>query len=160
MDITDAQWEVVAPLLAEKEFITNRRGRPLRHPREVLNGVLWVLRAGAPWQDMPERYPPYQTCHRRFQTWPRAGGLRDNLVALAEDLVERGKLKLDEAFIDGSFVGAKKLAILSALRSAGKGPRSWQSQTALVFLSPLALRALRPQRSPSSRTPSKSTGHR
>jgi transposase len=46
---------------------TRERGRPWRQAREVLDGVLWVLRTGAPWRDLPERYPSYQTCHRRFQ---------------------------------------------------------------------------------------------
>jgi transposase len=40
-----------------------------------MNGVLWVLRTGAPWRDVPSRYPPYQTCHRRFQLWQRSGRL-------------------------------------------------------------------------------------
>jgi len=43
------------------------RGRPWRDTRAVVNGVLWILRTGAPWHDLPNRYPPYQTCHRRFQ---------------------------------------------------------------------------------------------
>jgi transposase len=43
------------------------RGRPWRDARAVLNGVLWVLRTGAPWHDLPDRYPPYHTCDRRFQ---------------------------------------------------------------------------------------------
>ena len=58
----------------------------------VLNGILWVLRTGAPWHDLPKRYTPYQTCHRRFQRW----------------IEERGGLDLSECFIDGTFVGAKK----------------------------------------------------
>ncbi len=41
----------------------------MQDTREVLNGVLWVLGSGAPWHDLPEHYPPYQTCHRRFQGW-------------------------------------------------------------------------------------------
>ena len=47
------------------------RGRPARHPREVLDGILSILRTGAPWKDMPQRYPPYPICHRRFQQWVR-----------------------------------------------------------------------------------------
>ncbi|RRD66711.1 transposase, partial [Desulfovibrio sp. OH1186_COT-070] len=44
------------------------QGRPvLNEPRAILNGILWILRTGAPWKDLPERYPPYQTCHRWFQ---------------------------------------------------------------------------------------------
>ena len=72
------------------------------------NGVLWVLRTGAPWYDLLERYPPYQTCHRRFQTWVHDGTLEGILKALAQDLKERGGLDLTECFIDGTFIVAKK----------------------------------------------------
>jgi transposase len=57
---------------------------------------------------LPDRYPPYQTCHRRFQRWVREGALERVLEALARDLKERGKLDLSECFIDGTFVVAKK----------------------------------------------------
>jgi hypothetical protein len=102
----------------------------------VLDGVLWILRAGAPWHDPPDRYPPYQTCHRRFQQWQRSGLFTRSLQELAEDLLDRGKLDLSEAFIDASFSSAKKGALLSAPQNAGKAAKSWQLQTAMVFLSP------------------------
>ena len=66
MDLTDPQWTIIEPLFEEKRR-PDGRGRPWRDTRAVLNGVLWVLRTGAPWHDLPDRYPPYQTCHRRFQ---------------------------------------------------------------------------------------------
>src|SRR6202167_2759417 len=72
MDLTAAQWEKLKPLLAPKRH-SDGRGRPWRDTQAVLNGVLWVLRTGAPWHDLPDRYPPYQTCHRRFQQWQRDG---------------------------------------------------------------------------------------
>ncbi len=146
MDLTEPQWAVLGPLLPKPRLRTDRRGRPWRDPRDVLNGILWVLRTGAPWADLPERYPPYQTCHRRFQHWARDGTLTRVLRALAADLAERGKLDLSEAFIDGTFAGAQKGAPASGKPSGARGPRSWQWQTALVFLSPLASRALRPTR--------------
>jgi len=104
---------------------------------------LWVLRTGAPWHDLPSRYPPYQTCHRRFQHWQRSGLLTRLLQKLAEDLRDRGKLDLSESFIDASFSGAKKGALVSALQNAAKAAKSWQSQTAMVFLSPCTWPALR-----------------
>ena len=113
MDLTEAQWEKLKPLLAPKRR-SDGRGRPWRDARVVLNGVLWVLRTGAPWHDLPECYPPYQTCHRRFQQWQRDGTLTRLLHALAEDLRARGKLDLSETFIDASFSSAKKGALLSA----------------------------------------------
>jgi transposase len=48
------------------------------------HGILWVLRTGAPWKDLPERYPPYQTCHRRFQQWRKNGTIERVLYTLAE----------------------------------------------------------------------------
>src|SRR5436190_1299634 len=67
------------------------RGRPWKPRRSVLNGILWVLRTGAPWSDLPDRYPSYQICHRRFQQWVRSGIMRGVLEALAEDLRIRGR---------------------------------------------------------------------
>ena len=142
MHLSDAQWEVVQPLLQEKTR-GDGRGRPWRDARAVLDGVLWILRTGARWQDLPRQYPPYQTCHRRFQQWVREGRLERILHALAEDLLARGALDLEEAFIDASFSSAKKGAVVLVQRAAEKGPRSWQLPTAMVFLSPSGLRALR-----------------
>ena len=56
---------------------------------------------GACWYDMPDRYPPYQTCHRRFQLWVRSGVFRQILEALANDLRDRGGIDLSECYIDG-----------------------------------------------------------
>src|SRR5205807_8074031 len=89
MDLTDAQWAVLQPFLHPKPV--RKRGRPWQDARAVFNGILWVLRTGAPWHDLPDRYPPYQTCHRRFQQWQRDGTLTRLLHALAEDLRARGQ---------------------------------------------------------------------
>ena len=66
------------------------------------------MRTGAQWKDMPDRYPPCQTCHRRFQEWVRLGVFENILRALVRDVKERGGLDLTECFIDGSFVIVKK----------------------------------------------------
>ncbi len=147
MELTDAQWAIIEPLIPKPRRRKDGRGRPWRKPREVRGGILWVLRAGAPWKDLPEPYPPYQTCHRRFQHWCRDGTLKRVLHALAEDLYERGGIDLTECFIDATFTGAKKGALVSGRRSAGRGPRSWPLQIALVFPSPSGLRVLRRMRS-------------
>lgn len=143
MDLTDAQWAIIAPLLPKPRIRKDRRGRPWRDPRDVLNGILWILRTGAPWRDLPDRYPPHQTCHRRFQSWAKSGALEHVLQALARDLEERGKLNLSECFIDGAFAGAKKGAPWWERPSAARGPRSWQSSTAMVFLSEYGSKVLR-----------------
>ena len=134
MDLTDEQWAAIEPLLPKPRVRKDRRGRPWRDPRDVLNGILWILRTGAPWADMPSRYPPYATCFRRFQAWNESGTLKRVLQALADDLVARGKLDLTEAFIDGTHAGAKKGAFSWEKLVAALPPRSWRSQTALVFL--------------------------
>jgi transposase len=140
MELTEMQWAVVEPLLPKRE---GNMGRPERGAREVFEGILWILRTGAPWKDLPERFPPYQTCHRRFQAWSKSGTLKEALRALAQDLEERGQIDLSECFIDGTFASAKKGAVALVLQSAAKAPRSWQSRTALAFLSPSGLEALR-----------------
>jgi transposase len=86
MDLTDVQWKVLEPLIGELPRRADGRGRPWRGSRDVLNGIRWVLRTGAQWAALPERYPPYQTCHRRFQRWVRDGTLERVLEALAQDL--------------------------------------------------------------------------
>lgn len=88
----------------------------MRSGREV---KLWVLRTGAPWHDLPRRYPPYQTCHRRFQQWRRSGRLDRLLRRLAEDLRDRGHLDLTEAFVDATFA-----ATLIHCAAGGRRPPS------------------------------------
>lgn len=134
MDLTDQQWAAVEPLLPVPEVREDGRGRPWRDPRDVLNGILWILRTGAPWADMPSRYPPYSTCFRRFQSWVEDEVLQRVLQALADDLVERGKLDLTETFIDGTHAGAKRGVNLWEKLVAELPPNSWRSQTVLVFL--------------------------
>ncbi|WP_233800832.1 transposase [Paraburkholderia sp. HP33-1] len=89
-DITDEEWQRVAPLLPELRPRTELRGRPLANTRSVLNGVLWVMYSGSTWSAMPRRYPSYQTCHRRFKSWYESGVLKpvteQLLGAASEDL--------------------------------------------------------------------------
>jgi transposase len=138
MELTDEQWAVLAPLTGEMPRRADGRGRPWRSSREVLNGILWILRTGAQWADLPERYPSYQTCHRRFQRWVRDRTLERILEALAADLKIRGGLDLSECFIDGTFIMAKKGAAASEKPSGARVRSSWQWPTALVFRSPCA----------------------
>jgi hypothetical protein len=74
----------------------------------------------------------------------RQGVFRLIAHELAQDLYERGEIDIREAFIDGTFVPAKKGVLLSARQSAAKAPRSWQLQTLLVFLSPSTWKVLLP----------------
>jgi len=67
-DLTDFEWKVIKPLLPNKP-----RGVPRVDDRRVLNGIFWVLRSGAPWADVPERYGPPTTIYNRFNRWRKAG---------------------------------------------------------------------------------------
>lgn len=67
-DLMDFEWSIIKPLLPNKP-----RGVPRVNDRRVLNGIFWVLRSGAPWRDLPERYGPYTTCYNRFIRWRKAG---------------------------------------------------------------------------------------
>ena len=67
-DLSDFEWSVIEPLLPNKP-----RGVKRVDDRRVLNGIFWVLRSGAPWRDLPERYGPCTTCYNRFNRWRKAG---------------------------------------------------------------------------------------
>jgi transposase len=143
MDITDEQWDLVKTILPEDPVRDDGRGRPWSDRRKVFNGMLWILRTGAPWQDLPPRYGPYQTAHRRFQNWVRSGVMEKLLLTLAGHLQKAGGLDLKECFVDGTFVPAKKGGDRLGRPRKARGPRSWVLPTAMVFLSPCGQNALR-----------------
>jgi transposase len=140
-ELTEEQWGLVEPVLREARRADNR-DRPWHDTRSVLNGVFWVLGTGAQWRELPEKYPPYQTCHRRFQQWIRSGRLEQVLKLLARLLYEQGKLNLDEAFVDATFASAKKGALLLVPRVVARARRSSLSPLVTVFQSPYLSKAL------------------
>jgi transposase len=144
MELTEEQWEAIRPQFPERELSAPgpQGGRPFQDTRSILDAVLWILRTGAPWADLPRRFPPYQTCHRRYQQWVRDGVMVRILRALAEDLRDRGKLDLTESFIDGTHAGAKRGELWLGSLDVARRPRSWQWRTATVFLSPAGLRVV------------------
>jgi transposase len=106
---TDERWAILAPLNLPPTRRDDSHGQPVEHDeRSVMVGVYWVLCTGAAWADLPERYPSYSMCFRRFSRWVRDGTLRGILDALAQDLEDRGQIDLSECFIDGTFVVAKR----------------------------------------------------
>lgn len=142
MKLTEEQWGLLVDLVPEPPSRSDKRGRPWKDKRAVLEGILWILRTGVPWADLPKKYPPYQTCHRRFQQWTSDGTLAKVVKRLAQHLEETGKIKLKECFIDGTFVPAKKGAAELVKPGAEKVLKSWQLQTLTVFLSPYAQKVL------------------
>ena len=144
MDLTEAQWKVMKEFIPQDARREDRRGRPWSDRRRAFNGILWILRTGAPWQDLPERYGAYQTVHRRFQHWRKQGVIEAVLQGLARDLHKRGGLDLSECFLDGSFSAAKKGALKLAIRSGVRAAKSWQLETLMAFQSPSTQKLLRP----------------
>ena len=67
-DLTDFEWNAIELVLPK-----GRPGPRRKDDRRVMNGVFWVLRTGAPWRDLPERYGPYTTAYNRFNRWRKAG---------------------------------------------------------------------------------------
>lgn len=145
MDLNDDQWEYLKQFIPN-DYVAGQRGRPPPDLRSVLNGILWILRTGAPWKDLPRRYGAKSTVHSWFQYWVEQGVLQRMMVALAQELHRRGKLNLSEAFIDGTFSPAKKGGPTSERPRGEKAPKSWPSQMGMVFLSPFAQQALRQQK--------------
>jgi len=126
MDLTDEQWAILKPLIPKPHRRADNRGRPWKDSMAVLDGVLWILKTGARWRDLPRTYSSYQTCHRRFQQWASAGVMERVLRAMVEDAREMGGLNPRECFIDGTFVIAKRGATGWERPSKARVRRSWQ----------------------------------
>ena len=82
-DLTDWEWSIIVPLLPGGDGET-LRGRPRLDDRQVLNGVFFILRTGASWRDLPERYGPYTTAYNRFNRWAKRGVWGGIFAALAQ----------------------------------------------------------------------------
>jgi transposase len=141
--LIDEQWEVLTPLFPEPARRKDGRGRPWVSNRSCLEGILWVLRTGARWRDMPEQYPNGSTCWRRLRMWEEQGIWLAAWRKLLGMLDERRLLDWEEAFLDATFVIAKKGALRSARPVAGKVRSAWWWSTATAYLSECSLRPRR-----------------
>jgi transposase len=117
--LTDVQWARIAPHLPP-HHPSPQGGRPRADDRACLEGLLWLLRTGARWRDIPVDLPSGSTCWRRLRDWAGDGVLEDIQAALVEGLGERGRLDLRELFADATFIRAKKGAKTSARPSAAR----------------------------------------
>jgi transposase len=101
-ELSDAQWEAVAGLLPPGKG----RGRKPRSSRDMLNAMMWILKTGAPWRDLPERYGPWETAYRRFREWGAEGVFDKVLQRLRLRLDKDGYIDGGTWFVDGSCVRA------------------------------------------------------
>lgn len=134
-ELTDEQWALIADLFPD-EPVGRQGGRPRMSSRACFEGILWVLRSGARWKDLPSHFPSYATCWRRFAEWSCDDIWDIALRRLLDALERKGKIDWTEGFADGTFASAKKGAILLGRPSAARAPRSWRSLTATDFRSP------------------------
>jgi transposase len=123
-ELTDKAWAQLAPLLPSN----GRRGQPWADHRRVINGILWKLRTGAPWRDLPERYGPWKTCYDRLVRW-RRDGTWDRLLAHAQTKSDAVGELVWEVSLDSTTIRAHQHAAGARKRPAradvkgGRPPR-------------------------------------
>jgi transposase len=104
--LTDARWVRLAPLLPTND---GKEGKPWGDHRRVINGILWKLRTGAPWRDLPARYGPWSTCADRFVRW-RRDGTWDRLLHALHGAADAGGAVAWEVSLDSSVIRAHQHA--------------------------------------------------
>ena len=135
-ELTDEQWSLISDLFPDKP-VGPKGGRRRIGSRACFEGILWVLRSGARWKDLPPRFPSYATCWRRFAEWSCDEIWDVALRRLLDALEQKGKINWKEGFADGTFASAKKGAISLVRPTVAKVPSSWFSPTATVCRWPL-----------------------
>ena len=98
-DLSDDEWAVIQRLLPKKG-----RGPARKDDRTVLNGIFYILRTGAPWRDLPERYGPHTTVYNRYVRWGERGIWQGIFEALATECADA------LIFVDSSIVKAHRAA--------------------------------------------------
>jgi len=104
-ELTDEQWAIIAPLIPPQK---PGPGRKRADNRKALNGILYVLKTGCAWKDVPAAYGFSSICRRRLNEWAQDGTWERIWRTLLSQLDAQGKLQWSQAFLDGSFVPAKK----------------------------------------------------
>lgn len=102
--MSEAEWARLAPLLPR-----SGRGGQWRDHKQVLNGICWRLRTGAPWRDVPARYGPWQTLDERFSRWRADGTWARLLDAVRTDAALAGLLDLDLFHVDSAWARARRV---------------------------------------------------
>ena len=118
--LTEQQWAVLKPLLPQQNM--KKGGRPRANDRRTFNGILWVLRTGAQWNEMPRRYGSYTTAWRRLKQWEENGIWEKIWKKLLQMLSQEDKLKLAIGMVDGTFAPAKKGGTWLVRRRRAKEP--------------------------------------
>jgi len=105
--LSDGAWKRIAKLLPEGG---SGGGRPWNDHRQTLNGILWVLRTGAPWRDLPSRFGPWKSVYGRYNRWSKDGTFDTILRTLQGELDAKGQIDRDLWCLDGTSVRATRAA--------------------------------------------------
>ena len=120
-ELTDEQWDLIEPILPKRTATT---GRKPRNSRQMLNGIFWILRTGAPWRDLPERFGPWQSVYDYYRNW-RNYGIFDRILQVLQIRLDReGKIDWDLWCIDGSSVRASRAAAGALKKVSANIPRN------------------------------------
>jgi len=103
----DEQWKHISPLIPEP-VSSPKGGRPPADDRKCFEGILWVLRSGTRWRDLPDEFPSPSTCWRRMNEWMDAGVFIEMWYSFLDRLDQQGRLDWGEVFVDGSIAPAEK----------------------------------------------------
>ena len=123
-DLSETEWRVLKVLLpVEHDSGERGRGRPPEDNRNVINGILWRMRCGTPWRDVPEKYGNWNSIYRRFRRWSASGIWESVAIALAETMAESGHYNIDSTSIRAhvSAAGGKGGFIDELLAARGVG---------------------------------------
>ena len=117
-ELSDEAWDLVADLFAP----TRTRGRPRSSDRLMFDGVLWLLRSGAAWWDMPECFGPWRTVYHRFRVWRNRGTFDQMLKRLHLKLNDQGLIDLQTWMIDSTAVRATRASAGAGKKEAMMNP--------------------------------------
>lgn len=157
--LDDWQWDKIKPYLPVK-MASRKGGRPRVGDRECLEGILWVLKTGARWRDLPDGFPSASTCWRRLVEWEEEGVLDDLWIAFLDTLDEQGTLRWNEVFLDATFFPAKKGGTTSGPPNEAKAQSWFWWRMARVFLWHVGSRQPVPRKSRSPARRSTKSGDR
>jgi transposase len=161
-ELTDEQWNLAKPLIPKHEA---RTGRPPNDRRLMLDGIFWILSTGAPWRDLPERFGPFQSVHRYFSNWRRAGVFAAIVEALQVKLDAKGRIDWELWCVDGASVRASRAAAgaekkVSPATRASRSTTHWAAREVGLAANSIWSLTARELRWPSKSPPDRSTNRR
>jgi transposase len=119
--LSEKQWAIIEPLLPRQNF--SRGGRPRADDRKTIEGIIWILRTGAQWDELPTKYGSPATCWRRLRDWEKQGVWKKIWKQVLKLLDEQDKIVWEVTYMDATFAPAKKGGQKLVLPGKAKVPR-------------------------------------